>query len=105
MMERSKSKKLGGKGIGGKGRGRGKDDGDFKKKSLFPGVLRKKYCRFCKDKTKDIDYKNLNVLERMVNERGKIISRRGSGTCAKHQRKVAAAIKRARFLSLIPYTR
>ena len=57
MAERSRTKKL-----GGKGKGRGRDDKDFKKKDLFPGVLRKKYCRFCKDKTKDIDYKNLNEI-------------------------------------------
>ncbi len=80
----------------------------FKKrteKDSFPGVVRKKYCRFCKDKGMKIDYKNLNILERLIGERGKILSRRNTGTCAKHQRKVASAIKRARFLSLIPYTR
>ena len=75
------------------------------KKEAFPGVTRKKYCRFCKDKGMNIDYKNLNILERLIGERGKILSRRNTGTCAKHQRKVASAIKRARFLSLIPYTR
>ena len=66
---------------------------------------RKKFCRFCKDKTYSIDYKNLNTLERMINERGKILSRRVTGNCARHQRKVCSAIKRARFLSLIPYVR
>ncbi|MDD5006201.1 MAG: 30S ribosomal protein S18 [Candidatus Omnitrophica bacterium] len=67
--------------------------------------MRKKYCRFCKDKVKDIDYKNLNVLEKLISERGKILSRRNTGTCARHQRIIAAVIKRARFLSLMPYTR
>ena len=66
---------------------------------------RKKFCRFCKDKTYIIDYKNLNILERMISERGKILSRRVTGNCAKHQRKICAAIKRARFLSLIPYSK
>ena len=75
------------------------------KRDAFPGVIRKKYCRFCKDKVMNIDYKSLNILERLIGERGKILSRRNTGTCAKHQRKVASAIKRARFLSLIPYTR
>lgn len=68
--------------------------------------MRYSFCRFCKDKSKQIiEYKSLNILEKMVNERGKILSRRITGNCAKHQRKIAAAIKRARFLSLIPYTK
>jgi len=66
---------------------------------------RQAYCRFCNDKNLVINYKNLDILERMVNDRGKILTRRSTGNCAKHQRKVAAAVKRARFLSLIPYTR
>ena len=75
-------------------------DRDF---DSFP--RRKKFCRFCKDKTYVIDYRNLNTLERMINERGKILSRRITGNCARHQREVCSAIKRARFLSLIPYVR
>lgn len=84
-----------------------KDKMRFKKKKRdkdldgFP--RRKKFCRFCKDKTYAIDYKNMNTLERMISERGKILSRRVTGNCAKHQRNVCFAIKRARFLSLIPY--
>lgn len=67
--------------------------------------IRKKFCRFCKEKAAQIDYKNLSVLEKLISERGRILSRRVTGTCARHQRKVAIAIKRARFLSLLPYTR
>ena len=64
----------------------------------------KKSCGFCKkDKDLDIDYKNLEMLSRFVSSKGKIVSRRISGNCAKHQRKVAKEVKRARFLSLLPY--
>lgn len=66
---------------------------------------RKKFCRFCKDKVKTIDYKDLRMLEAFIKERGKIISRRISGNCAKHQRKIQEAVKRARFISLLPYVR
>lgn len=66
---------------------------------------RKRFCRFCVDKLKTIDYKEIKTLEAFVKERSKIISSRLSGNCAKHQRRVAEAIKRARFISLLPYTR
>ena len=62
-------------------------------------------CRFCRNKISTIDYKDLSTIERMINERGKILSRRITGNCAKHQRKVSEAIKRARFIALIPYCR
>ena len=62
----------------------------------------KKSCVFCK-KDLDIDYKNLELISRYVSSKGKIVSRRISGNCAKHQRKIAREIKRARYLSLIPY--
>ncbi|MFH2145643.1 MAG: 30S ribosomal protein S18 [Candidatus Omnitrophota bacterium] len=68
------------------------------------GFFRKKKCRFCLEKVKVIDYKDTNRLSRFVTERGKIIPSRVSGTCAKHQRKLAQAIKRARFIALLPYT-
>lgn len=68
------------------------------------GIIRvKKDCVFCKNDV-EIDYKNLELLTRYVSSRGKILSRRISGNCAKHQRKVSREIKRARFLNLIPYT-
>ena len=64
--------------------------------------FRKKVCRFCANKTK-IDYKNADSLRRYMTERGKILPRRITGTCAKHQRELAAAIKRARNICLLPY--
>jgi len=64
---------------------------------------RKRVCRFCVEKTDYIDYKDVRVLIASIPERGKIQPRRLSGTCAKHQRKLQTAIKRARQLALIPY--
>ncbi|GMO46827.1 MAG: hypothetical protein Ta2B_28570 [Termitinemataceae bacterium] len=64
--------------------------------------LKKKVCRFCTQKLK-IDYKDPDSLRRFVTERGKILPRRITGTCAKHQRQVAEAIKKARFLALLPF--
>ena len=66
--------------------------------------LRKKICRFCADGSLQIDYKDPRQLRYFVTERGKIIPRRISGNCAKHQRKITMAIKRARHLALMPYT-
>ncbi len=66
--------------------------------------FRKKVCRFCADSTLQIDYKDSRTLRYFVTERGKIIPRRISGNCAKHQRKITLAIKRARHLALVPYT-
>lgn len=60
---------------------------------------------FCTEKTEDIDYKDVAKLSKLITERGKISSRRGSGSCARHQRKVAEAIKQARFIALLPYIR
>ncbi len=64
---------------------------------------RRKVCRFCADKNLRIDYKEPKTLKYFITERGKIIPRRISGNCARHQRKVAAAIKRARNIALLPY--
>jgi small subunit ribosomal protein S18 len=61
-------------------------------------------CAFCAEKNKVIDYKDLATLRRFVTERGKIKGRRKTGTCAKHQRRLAIAIKRARHLALLPFT-
>ena len=66
-------------------------------------VVRKKYCRFKKSGIKYIDYKNPDFLLKLVNEQGKILPRRLTGTSLKFQRKVATAIKRARLLALMPY--
>lgn len=68
-----------------------------------PTTRRRKICKFCADKIDYIDYKDPKLLLPFVPERGKIQPRRISGTCAKHQRKLARAIKRARQLALIPY--
>jgi len=65
---------------------------------------RKKVCNFCKDKTNSIDYKDVDQLRRYITERGKILPKRVTGTCAKHQRMVARAVKRARSVALLPYT-
>ncbi len=75
------------------------------KKDQLHLTLRKRFCRFCVDKVKTIDYKDARRLEAFITERGKILSSRISGNCAKHQRRIAEAIKKARFVSLIPYTR
>jgi small subunit ribosomal protein S18 len=64
---------------------------------------RRKVCAFCADKNAIIDYKEIPRLRRFVSERGKILPRRMSGTCAKHQRELAMAIKRARVIALLPY--
>ena len=65
---------------------------------------RKKGCVFCRDKNGVIDYKDTKKLKRYVSERGKILPRRITGNCAKHQRALTVAIKRARHIALMPYT-
>jgi len=88
-------------------RGARKDDDSDKKDGGFRrgggGFRRKKVCRFCVDKIDYIDYKDVRVMMMAIPERGKIQPRRLSGTCAKHQRKLTTAVKRARQLALIPY--
>ena len=64
---------------------------------------KKKVCQFCVDKVQDIDYKDVAKLRRYVSERAKILPRRITGTCAKHQRQLSTAIKRARTIALMPY--
>ncbi|MBI4312623.1 MAG: 30S ribosomal protein S18 [Chloroflexi bacterium] len=65
---------------------------------------RRRVCSFCVDKVKDIDYKDYNRLQRFLSERARIMPRRRSGTCTRHQRMLCLAIKRARHLALLPYT-
>ena len=72
----------------------------FKKK--FPP--RRKFCRFCADKELPLDYKHVDILNDFITERGKIIARRITGTCAKHQRQLTTEIKRARQMALLFYT-
>lgn len=65
---------------------------------------RRRVCRFCTDTTTTVGYKDVHILKSFVTERGKIFPRRLSGTCSKHQRKVAEVIKQARMLALMPFT-
>lgn len=74
----------------------------FKKRGARPS--RPKVCRFCKDDITDIDYKDVRKLTRYLSDRGKIVPRRVTGACLKHQRKVSTALKRARMIALLPYT-
>jgi len=74
--------------------------GDRKKRPF----MRRKVCRFCADKKMMIDYKNPRILRFFVTERGKIIPRRISGNCAKHQRQITIAVKRARNIALLPFS-
>ena len=69
----------------------------------FKKPARKKVCAFCQDKVDEIDYKDSQKLKRFITEKGKILPRRQTGTCAKHQRAVEQAIKNARFMALLPY--
>lgn len=65
--------------------------------------FKKKVCRFCSDKNLPLDYKRADILEGLITDRGKILPRRITGTCAKHQRAVAREIKRARIIALLPF--
>lgn len=79
------------------------DKGDSKGPSRMRRA-KKKICGFCVDKVTDIDYKDVSKLKKYVSERGKILPRRISGNCAKHQRQMTVAVKRARHIALLPYT-
>ena len=68
------------------------------------GIRRKKVCQFCADKTETIDYKDVEKLRKYITDKGKILPKRITGTCAMHQRQVTKAIKRARMVALLPYT-
>ncbi len=98
----------GGGGGGGFGRGGDRDRGDRDERGGDEGGRRgfgrRKVCRFCADKALKVDYKDQGQLKYFLTERGKIIPRRISGNCAKHQREVATAVKRARMLAILPYT-
>jgi len=93
----------------GGGRGRGKGKGKFAKgkgRERGRGQLfrRKKFCRFTAEGVKQIDYKDIAVLKEFINENGRIIPARITGTKARYQRQLSVAINRARFLALLPYT-
>lgn len=72
-------------------------------KKFVKRIPRKKVCAFCQAKTDVIDYKDINTLKKYIAEGGKILPRRMTGTCAKHQRVLAKAIKRARLVDLLPF--
>jgi len=82
------------------------DDGDDKGRGNGRGGARRRrrMCRFCADTETVIDYKNPQMLKYFITDRGKMIPRRITGTCAKHQRKLAVAIKRSRMVALMPFT-
>ncbi|MBI4509252.1 MAG: 30S ribosomal protein S18 [Deltaproteobacteria bacterium] len=65
---------------------------------------RRKVCKFCADKNVPIDYKDPQTLKYFITDRGKLVPRRISGNCARHQRKIALAVKRARMVALMPFT-
>ena len=91
-----------GRGRFGKGKKNDKKEKDKKRsKNLF---CRKKFCRFTAEKIKTIDYKDVDLLKDFINENGKIIPARITGTKARYQRQLSDAIKRARFLALLPFT-
>ncbi|MGZ5033977.1 MAG: 30S ribosomal protein S18 [Usitatibacter sp.] len=89
----------------GKGKGKGKfakgKDGKNPNRGLF---RRRKFCRFTAEKIKEVDYKDIAILKDFVNENGKIIPARITGTKARYQRQLGIAIKRARFLALLHFT-
>lgn len=87
-------------GRGGSSRGGSRRSGGYRGRY----APRRKVCAFCLEKTKVIDYKDVATLRRFLTDRGKIRSRRKTGTCAKHQRRLAIAVKRARHLALLPFT-
>jgi small subunit ribosomal protein S18 len=87
----------GGDDMGGEGRG------DRPQMRRRPGG-RRKVCRFCVDKTLKVDYKDVRTLQSFITEGGKIVPARTSGNCARHQRRLAIAIKRARILALLPFS-
>ncbi len=72
-------------------------------KKFVKRIPRRKVCAFCQSKATDIDYKDINTLKKYITEGGKILPRRMTGVCAKHQRVLAVAIKRARLVDLLPF--
>jgi small subunit ribosomal protein S18 len=97
-MREGRGGRSGSGGRGGSSRG-GAEKGQ-PRRSMF---RRRKICKFCSEKIDDINYKDAKLLASFVPERGKILPRRISGTCAMHQRKLQTAIKRARQLAMLPY--
>src|SRR5262244_735730 len=89
----------------GKGKGKAKNGKDQKRRERPANLFkRKKFCRFTAEGVKEIDYKDIDVLKDFIQENGKIMPARITGTKARYQRQLSTAIKRARFLALLPYT-
>ncbi len=80
-----------------------KDFKEFYKRAKFRTGMKKRVCQFCVKKVEKIDYKDTRILQQYITERGKILSRFVTGTCAKHQRQLTRAIKRARNIALLPF--
>lgn len=99
MGESREGGRYGGGRSGGGGRGGPRTGG--RRRFLF---RRRKYCKFCEEKAAWIDYKDIRTLQNYIPERAKILPRRISGTCSKHQRQLMRAIKRARNIALLPFT-
>jgi small subunit ribosomal protein S18 len=85
----------------GEGRGGERGGGGMRRR---PGGGRRKVCRFCADKALKVDYKDVRTLQNFITEGGKIVPSRTSGNCARHQRQLAVAIKRARVIALLPFS-
>jgi len=94
----------GGPGGGGRGGDRDRDRGPRRGGGGGRGFGRRKVCAFCVDNIDEVDYKDIARLRRHISERGKIEPRRKAGTCARHQRSLTVAIKRARHVALLPFT-
>jgi small subunit ribosomal protein S18 len=90
----------GGRDSGKRTRGAGDDKGGFRRR----GAVRRKVCRFCADRDSSIDYKDTRALSAFITERGKVVPSRITGNCAKHQRELTTAIKRARAVALLPFS-
>ena len=89
----------------GRGKGKGKNGKDLKKRDRGNALFkRRKFCRFTAEKVTEIDYKDIDVLKDFVQENGKIMPARVTGTKAKWQRQLGTTIKRAQFLALLPFT-
>lgn len=80
------------------------DVGDDRRKGGGRASPRRKVCRFCAETTTLIDYKNPQLLKSFITDRGKMVPRRISGTCARHQRALSLALRRSRMLALVPFT-
>ena len=84
--------------------GGSRDYGDKEGRGMRPRRTRRKVCAFCADKIEHLDYKDIGKMRKFVTERGKILPKRMSGNCARHQRELTIAIKRARHIALLPFS-